>query len=200
MLIFRPKTLFALFSLFSLYGCAHEHVDPTIAHPELAVVRVSSKEAGPEARCGFLISANGMIVTTSHLMSSGSGVSVTLSDGRTYTATFVEEDHEAGLTILKIAGEAYPFLHLHNDDTEPVLHIRVVGCSGISQGIFDHWENSGQALGLTAHTTPADAGAPVLADDGMVIGVLREPLGKSDPPPLATPIWRVTRMLPAVVK
>ena len=52
------------------------------------------------------------------------------------------------------------------------MRVRVVGAAGISQGIFDHWENSGQVLSLTARVLPADAGA-VLADDGRVIGIVR---------------------------
>jgi S1-C subfamily serine protease len=183
----------------SLLGCAHQHVDPTITHPELAVLRVNGPEAGLGGY-GFLISANGMIVTTSRLISDGSKVVVTLPDGTTFPATFVEEDREAGVAIIKIAGEGYPFLHLRGDDIEPPMHIRVGGGSGVSQGVFDHWESAGQAMALTARITAYDAGAPVLADDGTVIGVVREPSAAADSPPLATPIWHVTRMLPAQVK
>jgi len=187
-----------MLAALSLVGCAHEHVDPTLAHPELAVVRVDNPQSGSDS--GFLISANGFLVTTSRLIANGAAVSVGLSDGRSLSAAFVEEDREGGVAILKIAGDKYPFLHLRSDDIEPVMHIRVVGRAGISYGIFDHWENSGQTLSITTRAAPDDTGAPVLADDGAVIGVVREQSPAVGSAGLATPIWHVTRMLPAEVK
>ena len=163
------------------------------------MVRVWSGQSGSDAGSGFLVSANGLLITTCRL-SSGSSAKVALADGRTRVATFVEEDRDADVAVLKIAGENYPFLHLSTGDIEPVMRIRAVGQSGLSYGIFDRWENSGQVINFTARVTPADSGAPLLADDGTVIGVVREPSGASGSPQLATPIWRVIRMLPVEVK
>jgi S1-C subfamily serine protease len=199
MRVFAAKIFLMMLAPLLLLGCAHQHVDPTVAHPEVAVVRVGSL-AGVTSGSGFLISGDGELVTISRLIAEGEPIIITLSDGRHFPANFVEDDREAGVVILKIAGEGYPFLHLRSDDIEPIMHIRVVGTAGISQGIFDHWENSGQTLSLTARVLPADAGAPVLADDGAVIGIVRQPSGAGGSASLATPIWHVTRMMPAAVK
>ena len=197
---FNTKTRLAMLAALSLFGCAHEHVPQTTLHPELAVVRIASARGGLNPGCGFLISAHGLLVTTRRLVSSGTPVNVTLSDGRTLSATFVEEDQDADVALLRIPGDSFPFLHLGNDDIEPVMHIRVVGPTGLSHGIFDRWENSGQAIGFTARVTAADSGAPLLADDGTVIGVVREPSPDAASAQLATPIWHVTRMVPIEAK
>ncbi len=187
-------------AVVSVLGCAQDHVNPAIARPELAVVRISSTRLGSNPGCGFLISANGLLVTTARLAAGDAAIGVTLADGRNRVATFVEEDREADVAVLKIAGDNYPFLTLRNDDSEPVMHIRIVEPTGISYGLFDRWENSGQAMGFTSRAMPADAGAPLLADDGSAIGVVRKAPTNSTSPQLATPIWHVIRMLPAPAK
>lgn len=197
--MFPAKTVIPLLALLPFLGCAQQHPNTAVGHPERAVVRVTSARPGSASGSGFLISPDGLLITTSEL-SHGSSVNVTLADGRTRVATFVEEDRDADVAVLKIAGEHYPFLGVSVVEIEPIIHIRAVSQSGLTYGMFDHWENSGQAMGFTARVTPADSGAPLLADDGAVIGVIREPSGASGSAQLATPIWRVIRMLPIEVK
>lgn len=199
MLSVQANTLFALSLALATLGCAQDHANSAIADPKLGVVGVSSARPGSDSGSGFLISANGLLITTGHL-SGGSSVNVTLADGRTRVATFLEEDRDADVALLKIPGEGYPFLRLSAGDIEPVMRIRLAGRAGLSYGVFDRWESSGQVIGFTAHVTPADCGAPLLADDGAVIGIVREPSPASTSPQLATPIWRVVRMLPLEVK
>lgn len=69
---------------------------------------------------GFIISADGYIVTNSHVISAGNQravvetITVTLSDGREFTARLVARDVESDLAVLKIEGNQFPFVRLGN--------------------------------------------------------------------------------------
>jgi S1-C subfamily serine protease len=197
MLCFRATTVLAILGVGLALGCAHPPIDPTIAHPELAVVRVANSGSPPAAGCGFIISSDGLVVTSSRLIAAGGPINVRLSDGRVLQATFMENDPAGDVALLKIPSGSYPSLHLAGDDINPIMHIRVVGLGGVSDGVFGQWENSGAAIGFTASVSAADSGAPVVADSGLVIGVVREPSPTPTSPQWATPIWHVARMLPA---
>lgn len=183
--------------LLCVTGCAQDGSADVRIHPELTVVRITDGrgEVGPGS--GFLVSESGLLVTSRRLISSSAKINVTLHDGRTVPATMVEEDREAEVILLKIPGSHYPFLHLRDEDIEPVMPVRVIGVDHQSQGVFDHWEETGRLIGFTARVTPADAGAPLLADDGQVIGIVAGKLDATGSVQLATPVWHITRMLPA---
>ena len=179
-------------------GCSSKP-DPTVLHPEVAVVRIATLSDDPGhvvAGRGFLVSADGLIVTRLHLIRPGGDVLVTPAGGGEVKAELVQEDAGSDLAILRIPGTHRPFLHLFEDDVVPGMHVRVVGGEGISHGVFDHWENVGQDMAFTAHIGLTDGGAPLLGDDGKVIGGAR---GLSQPDSLvndATPIWHVLLMMP----
>ncbi|PKP93687.1 MAG: protease [Alphaproteobacteria bacterium HGW-Alphaproteobacteria-16] len=65
---------------------------------------------------GFLISADGYVVTNSHVISAGQrgavveSIKVTLADRREYTAKLVGRDPESDLAVLKIEGTNLPFV------------------------------------------------------------------------------------------
>src|SRR5687767_7114430 len=66
---------------------------------------------------GFLISADGYIVTNNHLIQSASGngtvdqVTVTLTNRREYPARIIGRDSASDLALLKIEGYNYPFVN-----------------------------------------------------------------------------------------
>ena len=51
---------------------------------------------------GFVITADGYIVTNYHVISGGTGVEVTMNDGVTYTAEIIGSDEEYDIAVLKI--------------------------------------------------------------------------------------------------
>ncbi|NML06967.1 Do family serine endopeptidase [Sphingomonas sp. G-3-2-10] len=65
---------------------------------------------------GFIISADGYIVTNNHVISAGArgavveSIKVTLPDNREYTATLVGRDPGSDLAVLKIDGKDLPFV------------------------------------------------------------------------------------------
>jgi hypothetical protein len=83
---------------------------------------------------------------------------------------------------------------LDDTDAVPGMHVRAVSGGGITQGVFDHWEDFGRSIDFTAKVGLDDAGAPLLADDGKVIGIVSGPFENHYK---ATPAWRAARLLPA---
>jgi serine protease Do len=67
---------------------------------------------------GFLISADGYIVTNNHVVSAGTrnavveSIKVTMTDGREMTARLVGRDVESDLAVLKVEGNDLPFVRL----------------------------------------------------------------------------------------
>ncbi len=65
---------------------------------------------------GFVISADGYVVTNNHVISAGAqgavveSITVTLSDGRDFKAKLIGHDAQSDLAVLKIDGTALPFV------------------------------------------------------------------------------------------
>jgi serine protease Do len=65
---------------------------------------------------GFLISADGYIVTNNHVVEHGKSVTVTMDDGKTLDAKVVGTDEKTDLALLKITEPGdYPFVKLSKD-------------------------------------------------------------------------------------
>jgi serine protease Do len=76
---------------------------------------------------GFIIAADGYIVTNNHVISAGEGrnqpvesITVTLTDRREYTARVVGRDTLTDLALLKIEATGLPFVQFGNSETTRV--------------------------------------------------------------------------------
>lgn len=183
-----------------LTGCA-SHPDPTILHPELAVVKITTLSSDPglssEAR-GFFVTSDGLIITCLHNVGRKGAVVVTPAKGQPLQPEIVQEDVEADLALIRIPGQNRPFLHLFQGDVLPGMHVRAVGSDGVTHGVFDHWENFGKEISFTARIGVSDSGAPLLGDDGQVIGVAKGIVPDRPNANVAIPIWHVLQMMPAL--
>jgi serine protease Do len=65
---------------------------------------------------GFIVSADGYILTNSHVVESASEVAVTLEDGRDFTAKVIGFDTNIDIALLKIDADNLPHLSLGNSD------------------------------------------------------------------------------------
>ena len=61
---------------------------------------------------GFFISADGYVVTTSHVVEGAKTVEVTLDDGKTKSARVVGADDKTDIALLKVEGEGFSFVRL----------------------------------------------------------------------------------------
>ena len=65
---------------------------------------------------GVIISKDGYIITNNHVVERATEVSVTLNDNREFVAKVVGTDTQSDIALLKIEGEAFPYLTFGNSD------------------------------------------------------------------------------------
>lgn len=133
---------------------------------------------------GFLISADGEILTNHHVVGDADKITVTLNDGREFEAERVGTDASSEVAVIRIKGENFPFLELGNSDKlnvgEWVLAIGnpfglnatvtagIVSAKGRSNiGIADYED----FIQTDAAINPGNSGGPLLNIHGKVIGI-----------------------------
>lgn len=79
--------------------------------PELYRGRVYERKV-ESLGSGFIISSDGYIVTNQHVVENASEIVVTLTDGRHLPAKLIGEDRLTDIALLKLSGEAFPFIEL----------------------------------------------------------------------------------------
>ncbi len=136
---------------------------------------------------GFLVSADGYIVTNNHVVAEADSIKVTM-DGQNgkakdYKATLIGSDEETDLALLKIDASNLPFLTFGNSDNLKVGewllaignpfgldHTVTAGIlsainRNIRSGPFDNF------LQTDASINPGNSGGPLLNMAGQVIGI-----------------------------
>ncbi len=74
--------------------------------------KVSSQALGS----GFIISADGYILTNDHVAGNATKIIVTTTDGSEFDARLIGTDRNSDVSLLKISGKDLPFLKLGNSD------------------------------------------------------------------------------------
>jgi S1-C subfamily serine protease len=136
---------------------------------------------------GFIINADGDIVTNNHVIAGSRNVTVTLSDKKQYKADIVGIDRRSDLAILHInAGRKLPFVRLGTSDDlvvgqkvlaignpfglEGTLTTGIVSSLGRSLQNEDGEELEG-LIQTDAAINPGNSGGPLLDSRGNVIGI-----------------------------
>jgi serine protease Do len=138
-----------------------------------------------EARgSGFIINANGTIVTNNHVVKGARSVSVTLDDGTVLPAKIVGTDPRTDIAVLKVnAGHPLPFIQLGNSrDVKPGEWVIAMGnpfglggtvtagiVSAVSRDIGDGPYD--QFIQVDAPINQGNSGGPLFTQDGKVIGM-----------------------------
>ncbi|MFT8780080.1 endopeptidase [Acetobacter orientalis] len=138
-----------------------------------------------EARgSGFLISADGYVVTNNHVVKGATKVTVTLDDGTTLPAKVIGRDGKTDLALLKVTpSQKLPFIELgESDDVQPGEWVIAVGnpyglggtvTAGIvsargrdiNEGPYDNF------IQIDAPINRGNSGGPLFTQDGKVVGV-----------------------------
>ena len=155
-------------------------------HPPVPNQGHGDNHAGArEARgSGFLIDADGTIVTNNHVVKDAQSVSVTLDDGTVLPAKVIGRDSRTDLAVLRVdAGHKLPFLQLGNSGAvrpgEWVIAMGnpfglggtvtagIVSASGrdIGSGPYDNY------IQIDAPINHGNSGGPLFSQNGQVIGV-----------------------------
>ena len=133
---------------------------------------------------GFIISADGYILTNNHMVAESEKVEIELTDGRKFTAKIIGADSDSDVAVVKIDASDLPYLELADSDAlevgEWVLAIgNPLGLSHtVTAGIVSAKGRSGFGLADFENFIQTDAainfgnsGGPLINLDGKVVGI-----------------------------
>lgn len=141
---------------------------------------------------GFIISADGYILTNDHVAGNASKIIVTTTDGSQYDAKLIGTDHNADITLLKIEGKSnLPYLRFGNSNDlavgewaiamgnpfglfsindKPTVTVGVISNTGVNLGLEDG-RNYRDMIQTDAAISSGNSGGPLLNANGEVIGM-----------------------------
>jgi serine protease Do len=135
---------------------------------------------------GFLVDPKGVIVTNYHVIDGADTVTVTLHDGRKFTAKDIRGDQRTDLAVIVLdaKGTTFPYLEF-GDSAEAEIGDRVLavgapfGLAGsVTHGIISAKERSGLNMNFyenfiqtDAAINPGNSGGPLVTLDGKVVGI-----------------------------
>jgi serine protease Do len=142
---------------------------------------------------GFVVRADGVIVTNAHVIAGASRISVMFRDGTTYPATAVGTDETNDLAVLKVNAKGLPVAPLGDSDnllvgewaiaignpygfmlgnSEPSVTAGVI--SGVGRNLVARGEGPSAYFDMVqtdASINPGNSGGPLVSATGEVIGV-----------------------------
>ena len=138
----------------------------------------------PDEGCGsaFVVTADGYVVTNSHLLDGARLAVVGTHDGQEQQATVITDDPEADLALLKLPGDGHPFLSFGSSaEMELGEDLVILGYQfcwdalTVTRGILSSRHPDWLQTDATAN--PGNSGGPALNTRGGVIGVVIGKLG-----------------------
>lgn len=159
---------------------------------------------------GFVVEADGLVVTNHHVIADARSVQVRLSDGRSFEAKVVGSDPATDLALLRLEGaEGLPVVVLGKSESLEVGdwvvamgnpmgldHSATVGIiSGKGRGSLGLYRDSYiDFLQTDADIAPGSSGGPLFDLRGEVVGI-NTAVGASLQPGFAIPIDQATRII-----
>jgi len=141
---------------------------------------------------GFIISEDGYIVTNEHVIENFRQISVTLTDGRKFSAKHIGSDFLTDIALLKIEGNNFPTVPLGNSEdiligewvialgnpfglfdynNKPTVTVGVISAVNINFGITHADRVYQNMIQTDASINPGNSGGPLLNSRGEVIGM-----------------------------
>jgi S1-C subfamily serine protease len=145
------------------------------------------QRGNPGTGSGFILSAEGQIITNAHVVEGTRVVKVTLNDGRIFEGKVMGIDSLTDLAVIKIEGTGLPKVKLGNSENlVPGQWAIAIGSplgldNSVTVGIISATGRSSSQVGISdkrvrfiqtdAAINPGNSGGPLLNDRGEVIGV-----------------------------
>ncbi|HEY9632122.1 MAG TPA: HhoA/HhoB/HtrA family serine endopeptidase [Coleofasciculaceae cyanobacterium] len=136
---------------------------------------------------GFVISANGQILTNSHVVNKADRVTVSFSDGRTLEGKVVGEDPASDIAVVQVQANNLPTVALgSSEQVQPGQWAIAIGNplglqETVTVGVVSATSRSGSDIGASdkridfiqtdAAINPGNSGGPLLNARGEVIGI-----------------------------
>ncbi len=149
----------------------------------VVLIVVSDSVGKPFAEgSGFIVSADGRIVTNHHVIADARSATVKLNNGAIFTVDGVlADDSVHDLAVIKVPGKNLPPLSLAESDRLSVGdHVVAIGSplgleNSVSDGIVSAIREGGNGtrwIQTTAAASHGNSGGPLLTMDGRAVGVL----------------------------
>ncbi|MHB1049895.1 MAG: S1C family serine protease [Bacteroidota bacterium] len=143
---------------------------------------------------GFIISADGYVLTNDHVAGNAKEITVTLTNGKKYQAEVIGTDNVTDVCLIKITpekGETFPFVRLGNSDDviigewtiafgnpfglfdnidKPIVTVGVVSAKGMNLNVDNNRSYRG-LIQTDAVINSGNSGGPLVNADGEVIGI-----------------------------
>jgi len=136
---------------------------------------------------GFIISADGVVITNAHVVDGSDEVTVTLKGGRSFPGLVKGSDPVTDIAVIQIQGENLPTVSLgDSDQVQPGMWVVAIGNplgldNTVTAGIISATGRSASEVGVPdkrvsflqtdAAINPGNSGGPLLDSSGRVIGV-----------------------------
>lgn len=136
---------------------------------------------------GFIVSAEGQVITNAHVVNQADSVSVVLRDGRRFDGRVLGADPVTDIAVVQIAASDLPVVTLgQSESLEPGQWAIAIGNplgldNTVTAGIISALGRSSGEIGITdkrvafiqtdAAINPGNSGGPLLNERGEVIGV-----------------------------
>ncbi len=173
-----------------------------------AIVRIEARRHTPGS--GILWSADGLVVTASHVVRRDDNITVGLSDGQTAAATLVGRDPSTDLAVLRVEGATGAPLSQASEAEMSVGHLAlalarpgrtVQAALGVVSALGDGWRTpmGGQIdryLATDVVMYPGFSGGPLVGANGRLLGLNTSGLGGDAS--LAIPAGTLNRVVEAL--
>jgi S1-C subfamily serine protease len=169
---------------------------------------------------GFVVSANGLILTNNHVIAGAATLTVTLADGRQLPATVVRADATHDLALIKIQATGLTPVKLADSSSLQVGELAIA--IGSPLGTFTETVTSGIVSGLNRSITvgepgsratedltgliqtdaainPGNSGGPLLDASGAAIGIVTASSASTQGIGFAIPINQAKQMVSAAI-
>lgn len=119
------------------------------------------------AGSGWIIDKDGLIVTNNHVVEGASNVTVTLEDGRTFSAESVHTDSVADLAVVKINAQGLPALQIGDSSKMQVGQWVVAIGNSLGMGI-SATKGMVSALGVSLSVSPGESLDDLIQTDAAI--------------------------------
>ena len=141
-------------------------------------------DAPPNVGSGFILSAEGHILTNNHVIADATNIKVRLQDGRRFDAEIIGADDRSDVAVLKIDATALVAADLGDSDAVKVGELAfaigtpmelpytftfgVVSAKGRNLGLGGHYD---EFIQTDTSINPGNSGGPLCDIDGRVVGI-----------------------------